>query len=202
MISFLDQSFSRILCGVEIDFPVVNLTFFHQSSRRAPAAQFVCSLWTLVCGGILCPRIPWEIILIRDGDYVIWARFGPPNNCTPAIKSSIAVLSAQLFSDMSPSARTSKGFFIAGKGFRAQQACSTRTALWSRFRDELTELLTLLDETWFKSRSHLGQWHSAFQRENCCHSSRDRSRPALQSDRNFRKDRRTGKVRKILNTDF
>jgi len=38
------------------------------------------------------------------------------------------------------------------------------------FHIESTELLSMLDETWFKSRSHFGRWISAFQRDHCWRS--------------------------------
>src|SRR4029077_17619866 len=45
----------------------------------------------------------------------------PSQPPTPAIKSSNGVLSPRLFSERSPSARTSKGFLIAGTEVKARR---------------------------------------------------------------------------------
>ena len=71
---------------------------------------------------------------------------------TPMRKSSIAVLSSRLFSELSPSARMSKGFLIVGTKDTTRNSCSTRTGHWSDVLGESTELLSLLDNTRFKSR--------------------------------------------------
>jgi len=81
-------------------------------------------------------------------------------------KSSMAVLSPQLFSELSPSARMSKGFLILGTKDTTRHSCSTRTGQGSNVPGESTQLFWSLDNTWFKSRRQLGCWEVVLPRKN------------------------------------
>jgi hypothetical protein len=51
----------------------------------------------------------------------------------------------------------SKGFLIVGTRVTARRACSISAAPQSKVRGESTELLYLLERTWFKSRHRFGR---------------------------------------------
>ena len=85
--------------------------------------------------------------------------------------------SPRLFLEMSPSASTSKGFFIVRTRVTDRRACSNGIARWSNSQGEVTELLCLFGETWFKSRRLFWRWQTVLLKQNCCVNSCDRIVP-------------------------
>src|SRR5262249_18279581 len=59
------------------------------------------------------------------------------------IWGSVQIQSPRLFLEMSPSASTSKGFFIVRTRVTDRRACSNGIARWSKSQGKVTELLCL-----------------------------------------------------------
>jgi hypothetical protein len=78
-----------------------------------------------------------------------------PRSCQPGVSrwtrfsASVQIQSPRRFSEMSPSAKRRRDFHCQDTSYRST-TCSN-IARWSIAQGEMTELLCLLGETWFKS---------------------------------------------------
>ena len=90
------------------------------------------------------------------------------------------------FSMGSPSASTSKGFFVQGMGVAARGSCSFSRTRRSSVRGESTKLLFALANTWFKSRRQSGRGRMVVPRKNGGTNSRDRIRSHVADARGVR----------------